>query len=134
MGDGPWICSARRNSAKSCWRQRPMSSKPRADRPLRLPPDDLDQPSIVRQRRPDLKWSSAILMACLNASRRDAPPTLILIWENVSQFDSQHSAKGLTGRERCRARLSGEIQIVVSGGRLWFIHQDDLVAAMQVIL
>lgn len=38
----------------------------------------------------------------------------------------------LLGRERRRAGMREEIQIVISGNRLRFIHQDDLAEAMQV--
>jgi hypothetical protein len=38
----------------------------------------------------------------------------------------------LLGRERCRTRMSEEIQIVISGDRLRFIHQDDLAETMQI--
>ena len=44
----------------------------------------------------------------------------------------RNARKVLLGHERCRARMSEEIQIVISGDRLRFIHQDDLAEAMQV--
>ena len=51
---------------------------------------------------------------------------------NKRRDQIRNTQKVLLGREHCRARMREEIQIVISGDRLRFIHQDDLAEAMQV--
>jgi len=51
---------------------------------------------------------------------------------NKRRDQIRNTQKVLLGREHCRARMSEEIQIVISGDRLRFIHQDDLAETMQV--